>query len=100
MNEQLQIRVGLFLVTVGKRPVPINRVSQHLNGQSEKEKEQSRCPLTHDGQYTHSRMPPQFVFEHRWRDYTRRVVFKKNLTRTASSNADQRGAPPTQGGTS
>jgi hypothetical protein len=98
LNEQLQIRVGLFHVTVGKRPGPVS--SCRNDWRSEREQEQSRVPLAHDGQYSHNRMPPQFVFEHRWRDSTRRVVFKKNLTRAVSSHADQRGAPPTTGGAS
>ena len=98
MNGQLQIQVGLFLVTVGKRPDPVS--SCRNNWRSEREQELARFPLAHDGQYTHNRLPPQFVFEHRWRDYTRRVVFKKNLTRALRSHADQRGAAPTRGGAS
>ena len=101
MNKQLQIQVGLFLLTVGKRPAPVNLPSQSgQDWRSEKEQEQARFSLAHDGQYSHNRMPPQFVFEHRWRDYTRRVVFKKNLTRAVSSHADQRVAAPTKGGAS
>jgi hypothetical protein len=104
MNEQLQIRVGLFRVTIGKRPDPISQVVQRCGNdwRSEKEQEHLRFPLADDGQYVHSRMPPQFVFEQHWRDYTRHVVLKKHLARMAlRSRPDTRAMPPpfSSGGT-
>jgi uncharacterized protein YifE (UPF0438 family) len=103
MNEQLQIRVGLFRVTIGKGHDPINQMVQRCGNdwRSEKEHEHLRFPLADDGQYVHNRMPPQFVFERHWRDYTRRVVVKKRLARMAHrSHPDQGAASSTAKGTS
>ncbi len=82
MNENLQIQVGLFRVTLGKRADPnTQKPWTSREWKSEREQERLRFPLADDRQYVHSRMPPQFVFERRWRDYTRGVTLKKELAR-------------------
>ena len=86
MNEQLQIRVGLFSVTVGKRPALLLPMAGANEWRTEAQQQCARYPLADDGQYIHSRMPPPFVFERAWRDYTRHRVFKTELVRRQSQS--------------